>query len=37
MDRKKALDIERNRAMRIAAMPLPQSRDFVMVCLNETL
>lgn len=37
VDRKKALDIEKNRARRIAAMPVPQSHDFIMVCLNETL
>ena len=37
VDRKKALDVEKERARRIADMPSPQSYDIVMVCVNEHL
>ena len=35
VDRKKALDMEKERARKVADMPSPQSYDIVMVCVNE--
>ena len=35
VDRQKALDIEKDRAKRIADLPAPQSYDIVMVYINE--
>ena len=37
VDRKKALDMEKERARKIANMPSPQSYDIVMVCMNERI
>lgn len=35
VDRKKALDMEKERAKKVAGMPSPQSYDIVMVCVNK--
>ena len=37
VDRQKALDIEKDRAKRIADLPAPQSYDIVMVYINECI